>query len=363
MTDRPLPESDTRPAPIRVLVAGDPYFAVADFKPAMSGLGPAVTVDYLQIETTSATEPKTESERRLREYAGDPSMVARAVPNHDVLVVHGAPVSAETLDCPELRLVCCARGGPVNVDLEAATARGVPVCTTPGKNAVAVAELTMAFIFMGMRGIAASGRDFARLSQLGSVFDGRAYLGLEAKGTTLGLVGLGRVGQEVARRALALGFTVLAHDPFVSPNSDDIEMVPLEDLLARSDVVSLHARGAADGTPLMGEAQFQVMRSGSCFVNTAREQLVDEAALGRALDSGQIRAAAMDVVEPGPEHSPNPLVDRPSVFVTPHIGGATRETLQRGAQMAADAIRAYCDGLPLPYVANAIVETGESVAP
>ncbi len=363
MNDRPIPDSGARPAPIRVLVVGDPYFSVADFKPAMGGLVPTVTFDYLQIDTTSAPAPRTASERRLREYAGDPALVTMAVPNHDALVVHGAPVSAETLDCPELRFVCCVRGGPVNVDLEAATERGVPVCTSPGKNAVAVAELTIAFVLMSMRSIAASAREFAQLPELGSVFDGRVHLGFEAEATTLGLVGFGRVGHEVARRALALGFSVVAHDPFVSPGVDGVEMVTLDDLLGRSDVVSLHARGAADGRPLMGEAQFQAMRRGACFVNTAREQLVNESALGRALDEGRIRAAAMDVIEPGTGTSRNPLVDRPNVLVTPHIGGATRETLQRGAQMAADAIRAHRDGRPLPYLANANVETRRPVAP
>jgi D-3-phosphoglycerate dehydrogenase / 2-oxoglutarate reductase len=357
---RPIPESNGRPIRVRALVVGDPYFSVDDFKPAMAGVGSLVTFDYLQIDSTSVPAPRTDSERRLREYAGDPALMAIAVPNHDALVVHGAPVSAETLDCPDLRIVCCVRGGPVNVDLQAATERGVLVCTAPGKNAVAVAELTIAFVLMTMRSVAASAREFAQLSELGSVFDGRRHLGFEAEGTTIGLVGYGRVGRQVARRALALGFGVIAHDPFVSADGGAVEMVTLDALLARSDVVSLHARGGADG-PLMGEAQFQAMRKGVCFVNTAREQLVDEAALARALDSGRIRAAAMDVIEPGPGPSRNPLVDRPNVFVTPHIGGATRETLRRGAQMAADAIRAYRDGRPLPYLANAPVTTRQSV--
>ena len=138
---RDRPQADLRlpvtagPGQLRVLAIGDPYMPVTCFAEALAGLGEAVTVTQMQISRTDAEPPRTESERRLREYAGDPAEVARAVAGHDVVVVHGAPVSAEALDVPGLRLVCCARGGPVNVDVAAATERGIPVANTPGKNA------------------------------------------------------------------------------------------------------------------------------------------------------------------------------------------------------------------------------------
>src|SRR6202007_2147675 len=121
---------------------------VTSFAGALASLREAVTVTLMQIDRTDGEPPRTESERRLREYAGDPAEVARAAARHDILVVNGAPVSAEALAVGGLRLVCCARGGPVNVDVTAATEYGIPVANAPGKNAEAVAELTIAFALM-----------------------------------------------------------------------------------------------------------------------------------------------------------------------------------------------------------------------
>ncbi len=332
----------------RVLVVGDPFFQVPDFRTGLAALESRATLSYLQIETTGAPPARTESERRLREYAGDPSVVAAAVAGHDVLVVHGAPVSAETFAVEGLRLVCCARGGPVNVDLEAATAAGVPVCNTPGKNAEAVAELTIAFALMHLRGIGRAGR--ARPGA--SVFDGREFFGREAPSTTLGLIGLGHVGRGVARRAQALGFTVVAHDPYVL-DAGGVELAGLDEVLERGDIVSLHARATPQTRHMIGEPQFAAMRDGAFLINTAREQLVDERALLAALRGGRLAGAALDVLEHTEEG--NPLLDLPQVIATPHIGGATYETLRRGAEMAALSIGALIDGEEPPFIVNADV--------
>jgi D-3-phosphoglycerate dehydrogenase / 2-oxoglutarate reductase len=123
------------PAPVRVLVIGDPYMPASVYAGDLAGLGGGVAVTSMQITGISSAPPRTESERRLREYVGDPAEIARAVAGHEVLIVHGAPVSAGVLDAAPIRLVCCARGGPVNVDVAAATDRGIPVVNTPGKNA------------------------------------------------------------------------------------------------------------------------------------------------------------------------------------------------------------------------------------
>ena len=144
--------------PLRVLAVGDPFMPASAFTRALHDLGDAVAITELQIEQAVGAPARTASDARIREYAGDPADVAAAVAGHDVLVVHGAPVTAEILDAAPLRLVCCARGGPVNVDVAAATERGVPVTNSPGKNAQAVAELTVAFALMLIRGVPASGR-------------------------------------------------------------------------------------------------------------------------------------------------------------------------------------------------------------
>src|SRR5215831_11776662 len=115
----------SRPTPIRVLVIGDPYMPAATYAPFLASLGDRIAIDWVQIPDVASAPPRTESERRLQEYVGDPADIARAAAGHEVLIVHGAPVSAEVLDAAPMRLVCCARGGPVNVDVAAATARGI----------------------------------------------------------------------------------------------------------------------------------------------------------------------------------------------------------------------------------------------
>ena len=343
--------SRTDPAP-RVLVVGDPYFDTDAFRHGFADLEGRADISYLQLDTTKARAPRDDAEARLREYAGDPDVVAAALGGHDVLVVHGAPVSEQVLSTPGLRLVCCARGGPVNVDVAAATARGVPVCATPGKNAAAVAELTIAFAFMLLRGIGASSRHLERTGlPPASVFDGREFFGREAQGATIGLVGYGNVGRQVARRASALGMRAVAYDPYVGPDASlEAELTSFDDLLAQSDLVSLHARYTEGAFHLRGDAAIGRMREGAFFINTARERLVDETALVSALQSGHVAGAALDVIEMTGKRSP--LLDLPQVVVTPHIGGATGETLRRGAQMAAEAVLALASGLPLPYCVN-----------
>ena len=339
---------------VRILAVGDPFMPAGAFTRALAALGDAVTVTELQIQDAAAAPPRTPSERLIREYAGDPAGVAAALAGHDVLVVHGAPVTAEILDAAPLRLVCCARGGPVNVDVAAATARGIPVTNSPGKNAQAVAELTLTFALMLIRGVPGSARfllDGGRHAD--SPFEGGRFVGGEAASMTLGLVGLGYVGRDVAVRAQALGFTILAHDPAppgIVPAG--VTIVGFDELLARSDIISVHARANADNRHLFGEAAFARMPRGSFFINTARESLVDEEALQDALTDGVLAGAALDVAERAPGGKRHPLLDLPNVIITPHIGGATRETLRRGAEMVTASVTRLLAGEEPLYLLN-----------
>lgn len=339
---------------MRVLAVGDPYMPVTCFTEALASLGDAVTITELQIDRTDPEPPRSPSESRLREYAGDPAMIAGAAVGHHVLVVHGAPVSAEVLDIPGLQLVCCARGGPVNVDVAAATERGIPVANTPGKNAEAVAEMTIAFALMLIRGMPRASRHIADGGRLAeSVFEGREFFGREAPGTVIGLVGIGHVGRQVAVRAIALGFSVIAHDPVPPPAvPPGVTLVTLDRLLAESDVVSVHARATPENQHLFGAKAFARMRPGSCFINTARESLVDETQLADSLRRRHLAGAALDVVEHSRADDRHLLLDLPNVFLTPHIGGATHETLRRGASQAVDAIAATLAGRRPASVVN-----------
>jgi D-3-phosphoglycerate dehydrogenase / 2-oxoglutarate reductase len=355
----------TQADPVRVLVVGDPYMPAGVFTAALAGLGDTVSVTELQIDSPTAAPPRTDSERTLREYLGDPALLVAAVACHDALLVHGAPVSAEVLDAAPLRLVCCARGGPVNVDVAAASRRGIPVTNAPGRNAQAVAELTIAFALMLVRGVPASARYLVDGGQLAeNTYEGSEFIGAEAGSMTLGLVGLGNVGREVAARGRTLGFTMLGYDP-VRPTivPPGVTMVTLDDLLSRSELISLHARATPDNRHLLGAAAFARMPRGAFFINTARESLVDEDALAAALASGTLAGAALDVVERRPPGDRHPLLDLPNVIITPHIGGATRETLQRGAEMTAAAVaRLACGEIP-DHLVNPEVLVRREVAP
>jgi len=340
--------------PLHLLVIGDPYMPVSAYTGALAGLGGGVAVTTMEIPDISAAPPRTESEHRLAEYVGDPADVARAAGGQDVLIVHGAPVSSEVLDAGPLQLVCCARGGPVNVDVAAATDRGIPVVNTPGKNAEAVAELTIAFALLLVRAVPRASRYLLDRGSLAeSVFEGSEFFGREAASLTLGLVGLGRVGRAVAARARALGFTLLGYDPLLpGAVADGVDMVTLDALLERSDIVSLHARATPDNRHMFSHAQFARMRPGACLINTARESLVDEVALRRALEQGTLGGAALDVLERPPAGSRHPLLTAPNIFATPHIGGATAETLARGAQRAVAAVASLLAGHVPEHVVN-----------
>ncbi|WP_105565701.1 NAD(P)-dependent oxidoreductase [Microbacterium halophytorum] len=328
----------------RILIIGDSYMSADTFHTAFRARG--LDAD---VETVVPASPTIDTST-IREFEGDPAQVARLVSGYEVVVLHAAPVTAAVLDAaPELRLVGCARGGPVNIDISAAKSRGVSVTTTPGKNADAVADLTIGFLISLLRNVPASLRDVDDRIRAGrplaeSTFEGARWFGRELSTTTLGLVGYGNVARLVAARARALGTRVIAYDPFVDASTiADAEILgDLNELFAKSDVVSVHARATADNRGMVAAEQFRAMPRGSLFINTARESLVDEHDLLAALTSGQLGGAALDVNEPdGPWRE---LVALPNLVLTPHLAGATHETLRRGAEMLASEVEAFLAG-------------------
>jgi len=341
---------------MRILVVGDSFVPVPVFERGFAELKSMHAIEYLQIDEREPLKPTTDSERSIREYLGRPSEIASRVATAEVLVVHGAPVTDEVLSAaPNLKLLCCARGGPVNVDVLAASARQIPVVNTPGKNAESVADQTIAFLVMLARGFPRAQKFLAEGGRLGeSAYEGARFLGHELGGNMLGLVGYGNVGKRVSERARAFAMRVAVHDPFVRIGDQlGVEQVDtLGGLLAMADFVSLHARATPENENLMGRIQFATMKPGSYFVNTAREGLVDEAALDGALSSGHLAGAALDVVRPRSELGPHPLLRHDNVVITPHIGGATYETLLRGVTMVAEEITRFAAGEQLRAVVN-----------
>ena len=342
---------------MRILIVGDAYCPSSHLTPAFAQLATTNEISAFDVVDQLDWRPTTSSEQTLKEWMGTPDQVIRRLDGQEVLVVQGAPVTDEVLDAdPQLRLVCCARGGPVNVDLAAAAARGIPVVTTPGKNADAVAELALAFMVMIARRVPEAMR---HAESYGEVFhdnyEGAHWFGRDLSGKTLGLVGFGQIGARVAARAHAFTMQVVAYDPFVKPDDisvHDVEPVDLPELLKRSTFVSLHARLSASNRGLIGAAEVAAMPYGSYLINTARQELVDENAVLDALMSGQLAGAAFDIATPSPAAARHPLLAHPNVVVTPHIGGATYDTLRHGGEMAAAEVARLIAGKPLVNVAN-----------
>jgi D-3-phosphoglycerate dehydrogenase / 2-oxoglutarate reductase len=340
---------------MRILAVGDSYMPPHYFRRALSGLQAEHDVQYIQVDPAAHFTPTSPSELRIKEYQGTPGELSRHMAGVQVLVVQGAPVTDAVLDAStELRLVGCARGGPVNVDVEAVSARGVTLVTTPGKNAEAVADQTLAFLIMLARGFPRAQRFLDEGHQLKDNWEGARFIGSDLRGQTLGLVGYGHVGRRVAHRALPFGMAVLVYDPFVHVDtSDGVEQVrTFRELLDRSDFVSVHARATSENIDLFNTPTFDTMRRGAYFVNTARETLVDEDALDAALESGRLAGAALDVVRPSAETGRHRLLRHENVVMTPHIGGATHQTLLQGAEMLADDISRFMAGDPLLHIVN-----------
>ena len=341
---------------MKILVVADSFVPVAVFKRGFEQLDGKHSVEYLQLDESRAPRPATDSLLSLREFLGTPEQIADRVTEADILVVHGAPVTAEVLSAgTRLRLVCCARGGPVNVDVKAASALGIPVVNTPGKNADAVADQTIAFMVMLARGFPRAQRFLMDGGVVGkSAYEGARFLGHELGGHVLGLVGYGNVGRRVRQRAIAFGADTVVYDPYVQlPVSTGVRQAStLNELVSVSDFVSLHVRASAETENLFGREQFRAMKPGAYFINTARETLVDEEALVEALASGHLAGAALDVIRPRTDGGPHPLLRFDNVVMTPHIGGATHETLLRGVTMVVYEIVRFANGESLRSVVN-----------
>jgi D-3-phosphoglycerate dehydrogenase / 2-oxoglutarate reductase len=324
------------------------------FREAFALLAQTHEVTYADTDETSAYEPETPSELKLVEYLGSPRSLAAEMAGVEVLAVQGAPVTAEVLAAgADLRLVACARGGPVNVDLDALSARGLPLVNTPGKNSEAVADLTLAFLVMLARGMPSAVRFLQDGRMVRDNWEGARFMGSDLREHTLGLVGYGQVGQRVAQRAQAFGMSVLVYDPFVQANGHE-QVQRLDELLGRADFVSLHARASAATERLIDAAAIAAMKPGAVLVNTARESLVDEDALDAALASGHLGGAGLDVFDAPPAGMPSRLLRHENVVLTPHIGGATRETLKQGAEMLAAEITRFAAGEPLQHLVETV---------
>jgi D-3-phosphoglycerate dehydrogenase len=316
---------------------------------SLPGQEPLVLVaDPIAEEGLAILRPYT----RIEIVVGDRDGLERHLGQAEALLVRSETRVTEALldSAPRLRVIGRAGVGVDTIDVSAATARGIVVVNAPGGNAVAAAEHSLALMFALARRVAAADASMKR----GEWSRGR-YIGSELSGKTLGLIGLGRVGSEVARRALGLDMRVMVFDPYVPDEHArriGLEPVELDTLLASSDFVSLHVPLTEATRGLLNAQRMASMRPGAFVVNCARGGLVDAPALLAALDEGRLAGAGIDVFSTEPVPDGDPLPRHPKVVATPHLGASTVEAQANVATQVAREVLAVLEGHPTQFAVN-----------
>lgn len=280
---------------------------------------------------------------RIHDSSSDEFFEALAVA-HALIVRSATKVTATMLDqAPNLRAVGRAGVGVDNIDVAAASERGLPVFNSPGGNTVAAAELTMALMLSLARRVTEADH-----SVRAGNWDRPRFRGVELRGKKLGLIGAGRIGGEVARRCRVFGMDVIAYDPYLHPGRAaelDVRLVDLDELLTESDVISLHVPLTDETRRLIDERAFNRMKKKAFVINASRGGVIDERALAGALERGELGGAALDVYEVEPLPADSPLRGAPNLVLTPHLGASTAEAQVEVAREVSTAIlRALLEG-------------------
>lgn len=287
---------------------------------------------------------------KVKEYFGEPDEVVDFIGDAEIFVTQLAPLSETMMRrLPALKLVAVSRGGPINIDMAAARTQGITVVNVPGRNASAVAEFAIGAILAETRLIRVGHEALRKGEWRGDLY--RAdRTGRELNEMTVGVIGYGNIGTKVVRLLRAFGCRILVTDPYVQLSADDrnggVELVALDELLSRSDVITLHPRVTEETRGMIGKDTIARMKPGVTLVNTARGPLVDYDALYDALVSGHIGSAMLETFAVEPVPADWPLLQLANVTLTPHIAGASVRTVTYAAEQAADEVRRFIAGLP-----------------
>jgi glyoxylate reductase len=298
---------------------------------------PGSALDRLRAahDTTVWPEQLPPTQTQLREHAAGADALLTLLTDH----IDAALISA----APKLKVIANYAVGYDNIDVEAASARSIAIGNTPDALTEATADLAFALLMAsGRRIVEAAG---AVRAGAWKTWEPGAFLGADIYGATIGIIGLGRIGQAVARRAAGFGMEVLTTETRDAHN--------LEHLLRRSDFVSLHLPLTSGTHHLINADALALMKPTAILINTSRGGVVDQAALAQALSTGQIAGAALDVTDPEPLPLEDPLLQAPNLLVVPHIGSATWTARERMAEISVDNILAGLEGRPLPYQVSA----------
>ncbi|MCA9400657.1 MAG: phosphoglycerate dehydrogenase [Candidatus Omnitrophica bacterium] len=289
-----------------------------------------------------------------------PDELKKIIKDYDALIIRsGTNVTEEILACADkLKFIGRAGVGLDNVDLKAATKKGIVAMNTPAGNTTSTAEHTMSMILALSRNIPQ-----AYASMKAGRWDRSKFSGVELYGKTLGVIGLGRIGSTVAKFAQAFGMQVIAYDPFLSlevANKKGVEAVEFEDLLKRSDYITVHIPKSSDTKNLISEREFALMKKGVRLINCARGGIVDEAALVEALKNEKIKGCALDVFEAEPLDPKSPLLEFDNCVVTPHLGASTSEAQINVAIEIAQTVKDALLGQGIVNAANYPSVDGEA---
>ena len=289
-----------------------------------------------------------------------PDELLDLIREYEALIVRSeTKVTAQVIAAGErLQVIGRAGSGVDSIDLEAATERGVVVVNAPLGNVISAAEHTIALMLALARSLPA-----AQASLRAGRWEREKFVGVELRGKTLGVIGLGQVGSEVASRARGLEMRVIAQDPYVAPEraqSLGVELLSLDELLQQSDFITLHMRLTPATRDLLGEEQLRKVKPGVYLINTARGELIDEGALVRAIDDGRVAGAGIDVFREEPPGE-SPLLTHESIIVTPHLGALTAEAQERAAVDVAQEVLSVLRGEPARYAVNAPLVSAETM--
>ena len=337
-------ENATTAEPLTVTIPSPPRVLVAD---PLAKEGLQLLRQYGQVNVRTGLSPEE---------------LARIIGEYDALIVRsGTRVTREVLAAARrLKVVARAGVGVDNIDVDAATELGILVVNAPTGNIVAAAEHTIALLMALARRVPQ-----AHMSMTQGEWNRKRFMGVEIREKTLGLIGLGRVASEVARRVQGLEMRVVAYDPYVShehARKVGATLLPLEEVLAQADFLSLHLPLTPETRHFLNRERIARMKKGAYVINTSRGGVIDEHALMEALDAGHLAGAALDVFAEEPLPPDHPLRRHPKVVLTPHIGGSTQEAQARVATDAAEQVIMVLQSKPAPYAVNAPIVPPQELA-
>ncbi|MCD6385488.1 2-hydroxyacid dehydrogenase [Candidatus Sumerlaeota bacterium] len=300
--------------------------------------------------------------------------IKKEIKDTDILIVEGERIDRDIIDsASRLKLICVARGTPVNLDLSAIKERGIPIVYTPGRNTRAVAEFTVGLMLALARHIAFANhliREKYWLADSHIIHDEVNYKidwtfnpeakynaygefkGVQLEGKVCGVIGLGRIGREVARLVNCFGMQTLGYDPYIDKENAGrwvSRICSIQELLKESDFITIHCSVTPETTHLINEQALRLMKPGAFLINTSRGAIIDEQALYRALKERWIAGAALDVLQQEPPPSSLPILSLDNVIITPHIAGATYEIMPIQSEMILAEIKRFLSGEELKY--------------